>query len=206
MAVVILLLIVINIIVGIFYFNLKSVDNKKNNKVVEVNIESGMSVDSILKLLKENNVIRSELFSKIYIKLSRYNMQAGIYELNTSDSSIKIIKNISNGKVTNKYNLRITFKEGLNARKIAKEIENNTNNKYEDIIKIFESREFAKEMIDAYWFLDDSILNENIYYPLEGYLFPDTYEFTDKDVSVKTIIKTMLNEFGNKISPYKKEI
>ena len=38
MAVVILLLIVINIIVGIFYFNLKSVDNKKNNKVVEVNI------------------------------------------------------------------------------------------------------------------------------------------------------------------------
>ena len=109
MAVIILLLIVINIIVGIFYFNLKSVDNKKNNKVVEVNIESGMSVDSILKLLKENNVIRSELFSKIYIKLSRYNMQAGIYELNTSDSSIKIIKNISNGKVTNKYNLRITF-------------------------------------------------------------------------------------------------
>lgn len=206
MAVIILLLIVINIIVGIFYFNLKSVDNKKNNKVVEVNIESGMSVDSILKLLKENNVIRSELFSKIYIKLSRYNMQAGIYELNTSDSSIKIIKNISNGKVTNKYNLRITFKEGLNARKIAKEIENNTNNKYEDIIKIFESREFAKEMVDAYWFLDDSILNENIYYPLEGYLFPDTYEFTDKDVSVKTIIKTMLNEFGNKISPYKKEI
>ena len=148
MAVVILLLIVINIIVGIFYFNLKSVDNKKNNKVVEVNIESGMSVDSILKLLKENNVIRSELFSKIYIKLSRYNMQAGIYELNTSDSSIKIIKNISNGKVTNKYNLRITFKEGLNARKIAKEIENNTNNKYEDIIKIYESREFAKEMIE----------------------------------------------------------
>ena len=35
---------------------------------------------------------------------------------------------------------------------------------------------------------------------------PDKYEFTDKDVSVKTIIKTMLNEFGNKIGPYKKEI
>ena len=54
--------------------------------------------------------------------------------------------------------------------------------------------------------LTDDILKTGIYYPLEGYLFPDTYEFMNKDVSVDTIITTLLNEFNKKVSPYKEEI
>lgn len=61
-------------------------------------------------------------------------------------------------------------------------------------------------MINQYWFLTDEILNSKIYYPLEGYLFPDTYEFLNKDVKTETIIKTLLNEFGKKIEPYKEII
>lgn len=204
-AMIILLIIIFNIIFGIFMFNMSSVDkNNKTNK--EIEIKSGMSVDSILSLLKENDLIRSELFSKVYIKIGKYNMQAGTYDLNSGMSSFDIIKNIANGKITTKNNITITFREGLNVREYAREIESKTNNKYEDIIKIFEDRKFAKEMINTYWFLDGSILNNNIYYPLEGYLFPDTYTFIDKNVDVKTIIKTLLNEFNNKITPYKDKI
>lgn len=204
-AVVILLIIIFNIVLGIFMFNMSSVD-KKNVNEVEIEVKNGMSVNSILSLLKDNNLIRSELFSKIYVKLGSFNMQAGTYDLNSSMSSFDIIKNISNGKVTTKYNVTITLREGLNVRKYAKEIESKTNNKYEDIIKVFEDREFAKELINTYWFLDESILDKNIYYPLEGYLFPDTYTFINKDVDIKTIIKTLLNEFNNKITPYKEKI
>lgn len=200
----IILIVIINIGIGVFGFNLSKVDNKKTN--VEINIKNGTSANEIINILDENNLIRSKFFTKVYLKFSNYNLQAGIYELNTSMNTIEILKYLNDGKVTNKYNLRITFNEGLNVRGIAKIISNNTNNKYEDVIKVFEDREYAKNLIDKYWFLTDDILKSGIYYPLEGYLFPDTYEFMNKDVSVDTIITTLLNEFNKKVSPYKEEI
>ena len=200
----IILIVIINIGIGVFGFNLSKVDNKKTN--VEINIKNGTSANEIINILDENNLIRSKFFTKVYLKFSNYNLQAGIYELNTSMNTREILKYLNDGKVTNKYNLRITFNEGLNVRGIAKIISNNTNNKYEDVIKVFEDREYAKKLIDKYWFLTDDILKTGIYYPLEGYLFPDTYEFMNKDVSVDTIITTLLNEFNKKVSPYKEEI
>ncbi len=202
--VLIILIVIINIGIGVFGFNLSKVDNKKTN--VEINIKNGTSANEIINILDENNLIRSKFFTKVYLKFSNYNLQAGIYELNTSMNTREILKYLNDGKVTNKYNLRITFNEGLNVRGIAKIISNNTNNKYEDVIKVFEDREYAKKLIDKYWFLTDDILKTGIYYPLEGYLFPDTYEFMNKDVSVDTIITTLLNEFNKKVSPYKEEI
>lgn len=203
-AIIILLIIIFNIIFGIYMFNMSAV-NKKDITNKEINIKD-MTGYQVVSLLKEEGLIRSELFSKIYVKLKKINMQAGLYELNTGMSSSEIIDMIANGKVTTKYNISITFREGLNARKYAREIASKTSNKYEDIMKVFEDREFAKEMIDKYWFLDESILNKDIYYPLEGYLFPDTYTFINKDVDVKTIIKTLLDEFDKKISSYKEKI
>ena len=200
----IILIVIINIGIGVFGFNLGKVDNKKTN--VEINIKSGTSANEIINILDENNLIRSKFFNKVYLKFSNYNLQAGIYELNTSMNTREILKYLNDGKVTNKYNLRITFNEGLNVRGIARIISNNTNNKYEDVIKVFEDKEYAKKLIDKYWFLTDDILKTGIYYPLEGYLFPDTYEFMNKDVSVDTIITTLLNEFNKKVSPYKEEI
>ena len=202
--VLIILIVIINIGIGVFGFNLSKVDNKKTN--VEINIKNGTSANEIINILDENNLIRNKFFTKVYLKFSNYNLQAGIYELNTSMNTREILKYLNDGKVTNKYNLRITFNEGLNVRGIAKIISNNTNNKYEDVIKVFEDREYAKKLIDKYWFLTNDILKTGIYYPLEGYLFPDTYEFMNKDVSVDTIITTLLNEFNKKVSPYKEEI
>ena len=47
------------------------------------------------------------------------------------------------------------------------------------------------ELINNYWFITDEIKNKEIYYSLEGYLFPDTYSFT-KDMEIKQIFKRML--------------
>ena len=44
--------------------------------------------------------------------------------------------------------------------------------------------------------------NSNIYYPLEGYLYPNTYRFSSKDVKVEEIFAKMLDEMDNKLSKY----
>ena len=179
--------------------------DKKNVRELEIEIKD-MSGYEVVSLLKKEGLIRSELFSKIYVKLNKTNMQAGLYELNSGMSAFKIFEIIESGKVTTKYNVSITFNEGLTVPEYARIISNNTNNKFEDIIKVFEDREYAKELIKQYWFLDESILDKKVYYPLEGYLFPNTYTFVNKDVDVKTIIRTLLNEFDKQITPYKDKI
>ena len=66
--------------------------------------------------------------------------------------------------------------------------------------------EFIDEKIAEYWFLTDSIKDSKIYYPLEGYLFPDTYEFSKDNLTSETIIRTLLDEEEKKLAPYKEEL
>ena len=65
---------------------------------------------------------------------------------------------------------------------------------------------YIDSLIEKYWFLTDDIKNENIYYPLEGYLYPDTYIFENKDVSVKTIFNIILNKTDKVLQKYKNQI
>ncbi|MDE5831115.1 MAG: endolytic transglycosylase MltG, partial [Clostridia bacterium] len=65
---------------------------------------------------------------------------------------------------------------------------------------------YIDSLINEYWFLTDDIKNTDIYYALEGYLFPDTYSFDDKDVSVKDIFKVMLDQMEKVLNKYKVDI
>ena len=91
-------------------------------------------------------------------------------------------------------------------RWIAKTIAEKTNNTEEDIYNLLKDKTYLNELINEYWFIDNSILNGNIYYSLEGYLYPNTYNFKDKNVTVKEIFKVMLDETNKQIEPYKQNI
>ena len=203
-AFIILIILIINIGLGIFFFELRKVDNK--NTIKEVVIEPSTPGNTILSMLKKEGLIRNEFMSKVYVKLGKYNLQAGTYDLSTSMSTREIIKTIANGKVTTKYNINLTFIEGKNIRNYAKVISDNTNNTEEDVFNLLKDTEYIDSLINKYWFLTDEIKNKDIYYPLEGYLYPNTYTFKDKDVSVKEIFSAMLNETDKVLTKYKKDI
>ena len=133
-------------------------------------------------------------------------MQAGVYDLSTSMNTKEILKSISMGKVTTKYNVNITFKEGKNIIWYAKEIAKKTNNTEDDVYNLLNDKEYIDSLISTYWFLTDDIKKDGIYYPLEGYLYPETYTFTDKDVSIKEIFAVMLNQTNIVLTKYKSDI
>lgn len=204
MAIIIFILLLFNIVFGIFLFGMRKMDN--NDTKIEVTINQGMSVDSILSLLDEKKLIRNKFFSKVYIKLSGFNMQAGVYDLSTSMDSMDIIRSIASGRITTKYNVNITFKEGKNIRQYVNEIVSKTNNTEEEVYNLLDNEEYINSLIEKYWFLTDDIKKEGIYYPLEGYLFPETYTFKDKDVSVEEIFAVMLNQTDKILTKYKSDI
>ena len=67
------------------------------------------------------------------------------------------------------------------------------------------NKEYLNTLINKYWFITEDILNEKIYYPLEGYLYPDTYEFK-KNSKLEEIIEKMLDNMDSKLTNYKDEI
>lgn len=190
---------------GIYYkVNMTGTSNSDTKKIV--NIEEG-TINDIAKTLKDNNLIKNVSIFKVYIKLTnKSNLKAGTYELSENMGVEKIVKILEEGTKYNPNEISITFKEGINIRKIATLISENTNNSYDDVIKKASDETFIDTLINKYWFLTEDIKNKNIYYSLEGYLFPDTYRFNNREVTTEEIFTKMLDEMDKKLSKYKDEI
>ncbi len=204
----IILIIVIGILGVVMFYNssLKPIAESDSNEIV-VEIKEGSTASDIAKVLEENNLIKSALVFKIYTKLNNVSgMQAGTYKLNQNMSVEKIIENLQKGTDYFPDEFNITFVEGKNMRWIASTIAEKTNNTEDDVFNKLSDKEYIKTLINKYWFLTDDILDENIYYPLEGYLFPDTYTFENQDVTVETIFTAMLDQMEKKLADYKEEI
>ena len=200
----VVLLAVILLVLGISWVYLASPVDKNDKKDIEVEITKGISVVKISNILKEEKLIRSKTLFKVYIKLySDKTLKAGNYMLNRSMSLSEIVEVLEEGSKFDSSTLKLTFKEGQRITDYAKVVADSTNNNYEDVIAIFKDKNYMSELINKYWFLTNNILQDGIYYPLEGYLAPDTYYFKDSDVDTKEIIERMLDEMNKELTEYR---
>lgn len=204
------LIIVAIIGVSLFYNNelspLKQSIDDSNKEYVRIEIEEGMGISQIAELLESSHIIRNADIMKLYARLNNVTgLQAGKYDLTPEEDTPTIITHIVKGEVADD-SVKITFIEGKNMRYIAKTIAEKTNNKEEDVYNLLENESYIDSLIEKYWFITDEIKQKDIYYPLEGYLLPDTYVFENEDVSVKYIFNVILNFTEKFLNTYKKEI
>ncbi len=205
----IILSIILIFVLGMFVFfktSLKAVD--KNNKTpIEVVIPSGSTTTKIATILKEKDLIRNEFVFKLYLKIKKANsLKATTYQMNKTMNVEKIVNMLEKGNSYNPEQIKITFKEGQRITDYAEEIGTKTNRTPDEVLSIINNKDNINAFIDKYWFLTPDILNENIYYPLEGYLAPETYYFKNKDVEVLDIVNTMLKETAKNLEKYRSNI
>ena len=201
----VILVLFILLIVGIIALSFLFSAPQSKSEVIEFTIEEGQTVYQVGDKLKQEGIIRSEFAYKVYVKLNNVNSyKAGVYKLDKS-YPLKDIVSLLTGDYYKEEGVSITFKEGKNIRQIAKDISDNTNISEGDFLSVMEDDNYINELINKYWFLTDDIKNDDIYYPLEGYLFPETYNF-NKNVTAKEIIETMLDEEDKVLSKYKSKI
>lgn len=199
---IILLVVMISGTLGLWYY-LQSPVNVSDKSEIEVEIESGTSSSKIGEILKENDLIKSKTLFKIYLRINKVgSLKASTYKFNKSMSLEEIVKALENGVINNDNAIKITFKDGERITDYAKAISEKTGKSYDEVIAVFKDKEYAKTLINNYWFLTDEILNNSIYYPLEGYLAPNTY-FFDKDATCQDIIKRLLDKTEDDLEIYK---
>ena len=180
--------------------------NKNDDSPIRVEIKEGMTNKDIASLLEDNNVIKSSLAMRLYMKNNHVDsFKAGKYDFNHSENLVNIIEKLVKGDVAND-SVKLTIIEGKNMRWVAKKIAEVTNNSEDDVFELLEDEDYIDGLIEKYWFLTDDIKNADIYYPLEGYLLPDTYVFENKDVTVEYIFNVILNYMEKYLDTYKDDL
>ena len=181
--------------------------DKKSEEVIEFNVPTGMGKNQIADELEKAGLIKNALFFKFYVKFnSNKELYAGTYNISKSMSVDEIIDTLNKGKSLENEAITVQFIEGKRLADYAKKISENFPYTEEEIIEVSKDKEFLNKLIKNYWFVTEDILNDKIYYPLEGYLFPETYYFENKDVSVKTIFEKLLNQTDKILSKNRNEI
>lgn len=162
---------------------------------VEFTIEPGMRTVQIANLLEEKGLIKNALLFKGYLKLKNEGSRfmAGIYEAKPGITYDEIISMLNNGEVKPEEMIRFTIPEGYTVRQMSETISSESG---------LDAKEFIK-LTDQVTGWDVPIVNEipkneELIHPLEGYLFPATYE-VPKDTTEHEIIQKMLNQMEKRL-------
>ena len=209
MIILIVLIIILALIAFGLYMGYNSMISAPSNDdlILEFNVEKGSTYNSIAESLEKEGFIKNALCYKIYLKLNPVsdNLEYGKYYLPTNVDVKGIIDVLKKGSDTLADTLTVTFIEGKNMRYIISVINKNFGYSAKDILNQLKDKDYLDKLIDKYWFITKDIKNKNIYYSLEGYLYPDTYEFYTT-ASVDDIFRKLLNNMGKKLEKYKGEI
>ncbi|MFD1358310.1 endolytic transglycosylase MltG [Fictibacillus halophilus] len=205
-----LFLAVIVLAAGILYFyfnkNIGAFDSA-NQENFTVEIPIGSSTANIGKELEDKGIINSGQFFKLYTRVKgEGDFQAGVYQLSPSMNLTEIIAALKEGKLFKKPELTLTIPEGFNVPQIAGEISASTGYEKEEILKVMTDKAFLKELQDKYKNIPDDIYKKGLYYPLEGFLFPATYEFDKKKPELKEIVDKMVEQSSTVIAKYENDI
>ncbi|WP_342581548.1 endolytic transglycosylase MltG [Ureibacillus sp. FSL W7-1570] len=183
---------------------LKPVDPESEEQI-QVEIPMGSGISNISKILEKSGIIKDATIFKYYAKFkNQSNFQAGNYTMTPSMTLDEILESLKTGKVYREPVMTITVPEGMTLEQIGKIVEKRTKYTKEQFMERVNSKEFIENVMSTYPELfTDEILNGNIRYPLEGYLFPATYSFYDENVSLDDIILPMIDKTNSVIGEYK---
>jgi UPF0755 protein len=191
---------------GYLYINaaLKPVDpQSEEEKIVEIPIGSGVS--AISQILEDNGVIKNARIFKYYVKFKNESgFMAGKYVMNPSMTLPQIIDSLKTGKVMEEVVFKLTIPEGKHLVEIAELIAEKTDYSRDEILNKVNDYTFIESLINQYTdLLTDEVLDPDIKYPLEGYLFPATYSFYEENPTIDTIIMTMLDKTKTVVDEYR---
>ncbi len=153
---------------------------------VQIVVPDDFTIDSVTDTLYDNGVISYKFLFKFYASLSSADekIEPGTYEINTASDYRAVVNNMR-GESGTRATVKVTIPEGYTMKQIFERLAENEVCTEEELWRA------ATEFDFNYDFLDREDLGNP--YRLEGYLFPDTYEFYIGETPENTISKFIDN-------------
>lgn len=165
------------------------------DQTIPVEIPEDATNAEVAEILKEEGVIQFDWVFKIFADLKTKDapILPGSYLFNSNLGYNEIMVALRSGDYE-KQEVRVTFIEGETLREIADKLEEKNVCESQAFLDYLETAEFDYEFFNA---MPESDLR---YHRLEGYIFPDTYDFYIGE-SVQDVARKFIRNFNEKITP-----
>lgn len=171
----------------------------KSSTLKDVVIPRGASTQQVAEVLKESGLIDQPLIFRLYSKLTKADgtYQPGTFTLSADMGYADIISELQNAKPREAVSVMVP--EGSTIDDIAKLLEEadvcSSDEFYQAVVQIdYDDYDFIKAIPTA----EQGEEYEGRIYKLEGYMYPDTYEFFTKS-SGETVVRKFLDNFEKRV-------
>ncbi|MDO5546318.1 MAG: endolytic transglycosylase MltG [Eubacteriales bacterium] len=163
----------------------------REDKPVTVTIYESDTMDAIIEKLYDNGLIRYRSLFKLYADISdaEEDIDPGIYDLNTRYDYHALV-NMMSASSSRTVVEDVLIPEGYTCRQIFAMLEEKRICTAQDLAAYAASGE-----LKDYWFLDGVERGQE--YCLEGFLFPDTYDFY-KNSTPREVLEKLLDNFDRR--------
>ena len=160
----------------------------KPDQEVVVTIEKTDTIEDVTKKLKDAGLIKYSKLFMLYAKVTDAmdDISAGEYTLNSIYDYHALVNSMSPYSAA-KTIVEVSIPEGYTCAQIFQLLEEKKVCSVEDLEEYAANGE-----LDEYWFLEG--VERGTPYCLEGFLFPDTYEFYTSD-SPERVLEKLLDDF-----------
>ena len=173
-----------------------AIKRKENPSTVVISLSKDATTDEITDILLENGLIANWDFFQLYSRITKADDHYGYgdFELSTDLDYEALINKlqISNNRAET---VEVMFPEGSTVREIAQMLENKGVCTTEELFQAV--NQFSE--FEGYEWIGKIKNASERYYLLEGYLFPDTYQFY-KSEDPTVVLGKMLNNGQKKIT------
>lgn len=164
----------------------------RSDEMLTVTVKDSDTLDDIAQMLEDQGVIKYPWLFKFYCKFtdSADTIDPGTYQIYYNYDYHALV----NGMIANSPNrttVRVMIPEGMTAAQIFALMEKN------GVCTAAELEKCAAETEFDYWFLEGIPYGEEN--RLEGFLFPDTYDFYESD-DPERVLDKLLSNFDRKFS------
>ena len=165
----------------------------REEQIVSVTVEETDTLDDIAQKLQNAGLIRYPELFKAYGTLTdaREDISAGTFSLNTIYDYMALVNHMASHSSSREV-VKVTIPEGYTCEQMFTLLEE------KGVCKAEYLREYAATgELDQYWFLEG--VERGTANCLEGFLFPDTYQFYTND-SAANVIEKLLDGFDYRFS------
>lgn len=179
---------------GIIVFSKDLMGLGGNDTDIIVEINQGDSTDDISQMLLDNNIIDNKFFFKLYTKARKIdvNFKSGEHILKSSMPYSELVKQLQSSPYASDETIKLTFQEGITLNQVATMLEENNICSSEDFLSEFNKAESGFNFEEL---IPDNPLKFN---HMEGYLFPDTYDFYIESPAT-LVVQRLRQVFSQKI-------
>lgn len=168
--------------------------------VVDVEIPGGAYTEQIADILEEKGLIQNAFLFRVYSKLTKADglWQVGTFMLSADMGYTGIVEELQTS--TPRENVNVTIPEGFTVEEIARLLKEKGVCEEEDFYNAVVNGEYDYDFVKAIPTAADGEEHAGRIYRLEGYLFPDTYNFYIGSTG-EMVVKRMLENFNKKLTP-----